>query len=356
MTSAKSSIELRFWAAVHSVEAGEGRLATFYLMDTSLNRNNWRVTGEALEEALPSLLGKPLGCIPGYRVNHVHEPVQVGRWVGVEKPDGHALATAEVTDDVAWERLSGGEWSPVSVVISARRVRCSVCGRDITGGPDEHVAEGLGHEVIESFAFSRVDFVSEPAYPQAGMVSMGRLAGVKKPGAGVVISSLSITDGAQGPQGASPEPEEKKEKKEMEAQVEELRAELETLKSENAELKAENESLKGVQAEKDELKDRVEAIEAERHQGLVNAALEARLKAGLVEAKDREAEATSLKELDGKTLVLLAEDADNVAERVAKIPAAGPRAKNTKESKDAFQAAVEDTRERLFGHRREAEG
>ena len=327
MTSAKSSIELRFWAAVHSVEAGEGRLATFYLMDTSLNRNNWRVTGEALEEALPSLLGKPLGCIPGYRVNHVHEPVQVGRWVGVEKPDGHALATAEVTDDVAWERLSGGEWSPVSVVISARRVRCSVCGRDITGGPDEHVAEGLGHEVIESFAFSRVDFVSEPAYPQAGMVSMGRLAGVKKPGAGVVISSLSITDGAQGPQGASPEPEEKKEKRVMESKLAQLERELENVKAENTRL------------------------EAERHRGLLEKTLEARLGAGLV--TDRVAEAERLRGLDASALVLLAEDAGRVAERMGRPASPGPKAVYAAGRGGAFEAAVEDTRERLFGHRRE---
>jgi len=32
-------VELRFWAAVHSIETGEERrLATFYLMNTSLNR------------------------------------------------------------------------------------------------------------------------------------------------------------------------------------------------------------------------------------------------------------------------------------------------------------------------------
>lgn len=327
MTSAKSSIELRFWAAVHSVEAGEGRLATFYLMDTSLNRNNWRVTDEALEEALPSLLGKPLGCIPGYRVNHVHEPVQVGRWVSVEKPDGHALATAEVTDDVAWERLSGGEWSPVSVVINARRVRCSVCGRDITEGPDEHVAEGLGHEVIESFAFSRVDFVSEPAYPQAGIVSMGRLAGVEKPGAGVVISSLSIMDGAQGPQGASPEPEEKKEKKVMESKLAQLERELEKVKAENTRL------------------------EAERHRGLLEKTLEARIGAGLV--TDRVAEAERLRGLDASALVLLADDAGRVAERMGRLASPGPKAVYAAGRGGAFEAAVEDTRERLFGHRRE---
>ena len=98
-------VELRFTAALQSLGQGEGRLATFYLMDTSLNRNNWRVTREALAGALETLPGKPLGCVPGYRVNHVHRPQVVGRWLGAEEIDGHAIATAEITDDGAWERL-----------------------------------------------------------------------------------------------------------------------------------------------------------------------------------------------------------------------------------------------------------
>lgn len=318
-------VELRFWAAVHSL-TGEGRLATFYLMDTSLNRNNWRVTDEALEDALPSLLGKPLGCIPGHRVNHVHEPIQVGRWIGSEKSDGRALATAEVTDEVAWERLRGGEWSPVSVVIKARKVRCSACGRDITGGPDEHIVDGRGHEVIESFEFSRVDFVSEPAYPQAGMVSMGRMAGVASPG--VLHLSRSILDGAQGPQGASPEPEGKKEKQVMESRLAQLERELETMSAENTMLKA------------------------ERQRELVDRALEARFRAGLV--KDRVAEAERLRGLDIPILVLLTEDAARVAETMGRTASPGPKAVYAAGGGGDIGGAVEDMRERLFGHRREA--
>ena len=73
----RGGVELRFTASLQSLKPGEGRLATFYLMDTSLNRNNWRVTREALVGALETLPGKPLGCIPGYRVNHVHRPQAV---------------------------------------------------------------------------------------------------------------------------------------------------------------------------------------------------------------------------------------------------------------------------------------
>ena len=192
------AFELRFTASLQSLELGEGRLATFYLMDISLNRNNWRVTREALVEALETLPGKPLGCIPGYRVNHVHRPQVVGRWLGAEEKDGHAIATAQVTDDEAWERLGAGEWGPVSVVIRAGKVTCGLCGGDITGGPDTHVQRGEAEEVVESFAFERVDFVSEPAYPAAGVV---RLNSYLKAGGHHRPDSQSRTDGAQGPRG-----------------------------------------------------------------------------------------------------------------------------------------------------------
>ncbi len=162
--------ELCFQASLNSLRTG--RLATFYIIDTTLNRNGWRVTDEALERALPTLLGKPLGCVPGYGVNHVAEPQIVGRFITAEKPDGYLLATAEITDPTAWEKLQSGEWGPVSVVIKAHKVRCSLCGADVTSGPDEHILNGEGHQVIEDFTFERVDFVSNPAYPSARLITL----------------------------------------------------------------------------------------------------------------------------------------------------------------------------------------
>jgi hypothetical protein len=331
-----TGVELRFRAAVHSIDTEGKRLATFYLMNTSPNRNGWAVTAKALEEALPTLLGKPLGCIPGYRVDHAHQPVQVGRWVRVEKPDGYALATAEITDAVAWERVNAGEWGPVSVVIKASRVTCSRCGADVTGAPDEHVKNGEGHEVVESFAFDRVDFVAEPAYPQAGLLNIGYLTAAAAPGQGVLYSR-STMDGPQGAQGVAQNPEEKERKKRMEAKIAELEQKLETLKTEKTTLKAE-----------------FDAIKAERHQERVDAALEARVKADLV--KDRQAEATRLKDLDDKILILLAEDAEKVAEKMAKAQPTGPKTKYTGDDKTSFEASVESKREELFGYKRDASG
>jgi hypothetical protein len=338
----EAGVELRFWAAVHSIETGEERrLATFYIMNTSLNRNRWRVTDEALEEACPALMGKALNCIPGYRVDHVHEPQQVGRWVKVDKPNGYVLATAEITNDVAWEKLSSGEWGPVSVVIRAFRVACSVCGADVTASPDDHIKSGEGHEVIESFAFTRVDFVAEPAYPQAGLLTMGRLAELTTPEVMVLYSSRSAMDGPQGARG-NPNPEEEEGKRMDE--LAEVKQQLEQVKAENTSLKTANEQIKG----------RVKALEDERHQERVDAALEARFKADLV--KDRQAEATRLKEHDDRTLDLLREDAEKVAEKMAKAPPTGPKTKFTKDDKSAFEAAVESKREELFGYKRDASG
>ena len=124
----------------------------------------------------------------------------------------------------------------------------------------------------------------------------------------------------------------------------ELKQELEQVKAENENLKTENDTLKG----------RVDALEAERHQERVDATLEARAKAGLV--KDREAEAERLKGLDDQILDLLREDAEKVAEKMAKAPPTGPKAKYTKDDKSAFEAAIEDRREQLFGYRRDAQG
>jgi len=310
-------------------------------MNTSLNRNRWRVTDKALEDALTTLLGESLCCILGYRVDHVHEPLKVGRWVRVDKPDGYALATAEITDDVAWEKLNNGEWGPVSVVINVFKVTCSVCGSDITGAQDEHIESGKGHEIIESFVFDRVDFVAQPAYPQAGVLTIGRIAEATAPDRGVLFASQSEQDGAQGPQGnLKPEGKEKKRMEELA----EVKQELEQVKAENASLKSENE----------DLKTRVKSLEDERHQERVDATLEARSNAGLV--KDRQAEAERLKELDDEILNLLREDAEKVAEKMARAQPTGPKVKYTKDDKSAFEGAIEDRREELFGYKRDTQG
>ena len=308
------SLELRFRASVQGLEVGERNLATFYLMDTGVNRNGWRVTAEALEAALPTLLGKPLGCVPGYRVDHIHQPLTVGRFLSAKTEEGHALATADVTDVEAWARLAAGEWGPVSVVIRASRVTCSGCGADITGGPDEHVLRGGAHEVVESFAFERVDFVSEPAYAGAGVVQIGEYA----------VSS-SKWDGHGGAQGTRSKPPVVQDMTDGES--------LETLRAENTRLRG-----------------RLQGLEAERRREALERALDARLRAGL--CRDRQAEAERMGQLDDGALRLVAEDAEAVAERLTRIQAAGPKARNS-QGTAGYEGELEEARKRLFGHGRE---
>jgi len=170
-----SVLSLKFFASLQSWEEKDGRnLATFYLIDDGVNMNNWQVTDEALEKALPSLIGKPLSARPGYRVDHVSSPIDVGTFVKVEKPDGYAIGVAEIRDETAWEKIKNKEWGPISVELKARRVICSKCGRDILDEPDEHVLSGEAHEVITDFTFERFAFVSEPAYPMAGILFAGQ--------------------------------------------------------------------------------------------------------------------------------------------------------------------------------------
>lgn len=171
-------IELIFKAAVHSIETGdEKNLGTFYLLNTSKNRMKWGVTDKALEEALPTLLGLPIGCGPDHQLGHFENPMEVGKWVSTDKPDGYALGKADITDAFAWDKLNEGEWGPISVVITAYGQNCSVCGEDLAGVDDpwshDCIANGRGYVLIDSFRFKRVDFVEVPAWPQAGVINMG---------------------------------------------------------------------------------------------------------------------------------------------------------------------------------------
>jgi len=185
-----SAFPLQFFASVQNWEEKEGKhYARFYIMDTSLNKNNWRVTDEALEKALDTLVGKPLTAKLGYHINHVSNPIEVGKFTQASKKDGYALGLAEITDLTAWEKIKNSEWKPVSVEITADKVVCSKCGQDVLDEPDEHIKSGEAHEVIEAFKFNRVAFVSEPAYPRAGILAFDGLEQTGLPNKGTGLTA-----------------------------------------------------------------------------------------------------------------------------------------------------------------------
>jgi hypothetical protein len=381
------SLELVYMASVHSIETGqEKNLATFYLMNTSRNRMKWGVTKKALEEALPTLLKKPMGIGPDYKFDkHYGNPLTTGTFVSVDQPDGYALGKVEFTDPKAWDMLQRGDLGPISVVISSYREVCSQCGTLLTGGEDpfnhECIKKGDAFIQVESFKFKRVDFVDVPAYPQAGLLNIAAsgqvdeipielLAGFYTSqsldnlnGRGVGSPGLSHPQTRvktrKIPTMSEMTPEEMKTKiDELTASFEDLKKEKEDLEKERNDLKADLERLEKKPEEKDPefeaVKTELAAIKKRIHDELVDAAVEARFAAGLIAKKDEEKE--RIAELSDEYLRLLAGDALKIAEKLESVTSPGPKTRYAKKDTDELSAAIESEREKLYGYRRDANG
>lgn len=177
------SRERSFIASLLSIDKDEvvQGTATFYIMNTSRNRNRWAVSAKALEEALPTLQGKPLGLGAGYRTEQ-HYPeekrIDIGHFTETEMPGSYALASAEIKDKNTWDLMKNGKLGSTSVVIYSFEDVCSSCRSSLSGIKDPYgthsclVADNSAHIIVESFQFKRVDFVDVPAYPQAGLINM----------------------------------------------------------------------------------------------------------------------------------------------------------------------------------------
>ena len=167
-----------FLAAVTKLNEKE-HTAEFYIMNTSPNRNDWAVTDKALEEALPTLKGAPIGMGKNYQPGHYpdEESMNGGKFIAYQKPGSYALATAEITDQKTWEMMKNAELGPVSVVINVFKDECSKCQENLAPYQEhwhEHdcIRTGKAYSLVSSFTFHRVDFVDEPACPQAGIQEM----------------------------------------------------------------------------------------------------------------------------------------------------------------------------------------
>jgi hypothetical protein len=350
----------RFLAAVHSIETGEEtNLATFYLMNTTVNLNGWGVTDKALGEALPTVLRKPLGCGTDYRIDdHYPDAVDVGRFVRADKPDGYALGTAEITDDKVWDNLLSGEWGPISVVILSYRETCSRCGEDLTQteNPFTHgcIAEGKAYVQVESFVFERADFIDVPAVPQAGFINVAGAVPLEQlarfyeaqsqasdtSGNGGEEppehhESQSKEDPAQGPGAhAGSNPEEEERKKRLENELQQRVTELE-------------QQLADERKARESVESQLTDIQAREHAELVEETLTARAEAGLVDDTGQERERLTAR--TGEDLRELTQDARKVTAKLQQKEAA-PKAKYTGPSSE-LKTVIEDTRLRLFGRR-----
>lgn len=311
------AFEFSFLAGVHKLDAAKHN-ATFYLMNTSRNRNKWGVTAKALSEALPSLKGKPLGLFKGYKIENRHpkqnEILDVGKFSSFENKENYALGTAHVEDQTAWNMLESGDLGPISVVILGYHVACSKCNLEFPAEKGqaavlthEHIKDGSAYEQVHSFSFRRVDFVKVPAYPQAGILDLA--ASTEN------IIPIELLAGFYESQGHSKEFTKKGAKNlpETEKELEELKEKMANLEQTNKQLNADHEALKKASAEKDKelkklkaakktdagkednekikaLEEKIAAMEKEKKDNLIAEVLAARTESGIAGKEEEEKE------------------------------------------------------------------
>jgi hypothetical protein len=333
-----------------------GNKATFYIMNTSRNRNRWGVTDQALEEALPTLKGVKLGMGAGYKIDKHYPEGQTldsGAFVGYEKPGSYALGTAKIDDAQTWQMLQEHKLGPVSVVIQSFRDTCSRCGEDLSSQKapfEEHkcLSEGDAYAKVESFRFKRVDFVDVPAYPQAGLLEMAshtqdRAVSIELL-AGVYVSQVP-------PNGVT------KSEIEEENLTEKLEEKMASLEQTNAKLTKDLEAATAkanqTASTAETLKAQLEEIKKEKHDALVADCLQARMQACIAGKEDREKE--KLAKLSDETLALLKTDALKVAQLNQTQDPAAPKLKYSKASEEPLTEYIKEVRARLgLSERKEA--
>ncbi len=359
MTSPSS--ERSFQSVIHQLAAGpDGNYATFYLMNTTRNRNGWGVTKQALEEALPTVIKKPLGCGPDYKIDkHYPSPMAVGVFTETDMPRGYALGTAKISDDFVWGELKAGRWGPISVVIASYRETCSKCGKALLSekNPFDHdcIKTKDAYLQVHSFKFKRVDLVDDPAYPQAGLQDLGGSAedSVLIP---LELCASFYESQSTGQANVSLDHEgiekklDDKEIEQLQARVKELEAaavtvtdntdKLETLEKEKSDLEAKVKELENPD-ENPEIKaltERIAAMDEEKHQTILTACVEARFKAGL--SNDKVAEAKALEDFDNGVLRFMTLEAEKVEAMKRATNESGPQWKYSPTGQTDLEAAM----------------
>jgi len=337
--SKQLSHELVFIAGLHRLDAANKK-AVFYLMNTSRNRNRWGVTQKALDEALPSLLKKPLGMGKDYQLGHFpdEESINVGLFSAFENKGNYALGTVDITDDKVLGMLEAGELGPISSVILPYYDTCSVCGEVLDANWESHpcIAENKAFSEVQSFEFHRFDFVDVPAYPQAGFMNFASIRDDKT----VPLTLLaSVYSNSRFPNLQEQNKVSEKQENEKIAALEQRATKAE------ADLKKAQDDASANAAKVNELSAELKAIKDEKHAGLVEQAYRARVEAGIagVEKTDRE----MLAALDDKNLNLFTIEAVKIAKVVSTQGHQSPKNKYQAGEEDELAAAVAAKRAEL---------
>ncbi len=332
--------ELVFIAGLHRLDAANKK-AVFYLMNTSRNRNRWGVTQKALDEALPSLLKKPLGMGKDYKLGHFpdEESINVGLFSAFENKGNYALGTVDITDDKVLAMLEAGELGPISSVILPYYDTCSVCGEVLDANWENHpcIAENKAFSEVQSFEFHRFDFVDVPAYPQAGFMNFASKREDK-------IVSLTLLASVYN-NSRSPILQEQNKVSEKEKENEKIAALEQRATKAEADLKKAQDDASTNATKVNELSAELKAIKDEKHAGLVEQAYRARVEAGIAgeEKTDRE----MLAALDDKNLKLFIVEAQKIAKVVSTQGHQSPKNKYQAGEEDELAAAVAAKRAEL---------
>jgi cation transport regulator len=316
----KPALTFAYHASIQPYQAEGKRYAKIFLLDDTVCSNNWGVTSEARRRALESIKGKPVLGPPerGHSANCV-----VGRYVGYQS-NGVTWGIAEITDPEAWEKIRGGEWCAVSPQIDAYKIR----------------SEGVV-EVIEDFDFIHTAFVDQAAFSQGQSGVKATCEGIED----VCTFNLAFAaasqshirgDGSGGILLPGGEPRQSGEQTREEETLEEKKIEVK-----NAELE---EQVKTLKAENISLKNKLAALEEEKHLGRVAEVVDLRIKAGLAEERDRGAEMEKIKTLPDPALNQMEVDLKKFSTQLS--AAVGPKAKHTGEE---VKSTYDRVREEMFG-------
>lgn len=144
-----------------TLDDGEhGFFIKFFLLDASVNLNQWAVTPTALKDNLDSFIGKPFVLTPdsghpdaanGDDLFRTQEKFRVGdiTSVGIEEQTGKAWGIAKITDANAIEIIKSGDVSFVSPSVVFNQA---------------NIVMQNGAEVVTKFEGAHVAAVKDPAY------------------------------------------------------------------------------------------------------------------------------------------------------------------------------------------------
>jgi hypothetical protein len=137
-------------------------------VDTTVNKNNWRVNEKLLDKVAQSLIGKTLRVNHGDKVSDVVGRIENAMREGNKVIfEGNIIGSDMITTSVK-EKIMLGLLDSVSIGMEGFKVICSVCGKETRRGGeiihDVSLHEPPGYEDIIDGDVKELSVVLDPAY------------------------------------------------------------------------------------------------------------------------------------------------------------------------------------------------